>query len=88
MDDDRRIKTYVDVTADFTSSGQLMPRRIILENGVKYTIDKVTEIRRAASTRAGGSGIRYTCSICGRQCYLFYEENYRLQTCERIIQSR
>ncbi len=77
MDDDRRIKKYVDVSAVFTSSGQLMPKRIMTDDGMKYTIDRITEIRRAASTRAGGSGIRYTCSISGRQCYLFYEENFR-----------
>ena len=77
MDDDRRIKKYVDVSAVFTSSGKLIPRQIMTDDGIKYKIDRVTEIRRAASVRAGGSGIRYTCTVRGRQCYLFYEENYR-----------
>ena len=30
---------------------------------------------RAAATKVGGTGIRYTVSICGKQTYLFDEEN-------------
>jgi hypothetical protein len=37
--------------------------------------DRVTNIRQAASLKAGGSGIRYTCMVHGRQTYLFYEED-------------
>ncbi len=33
------------------------------------------DVRRAASTKAGGQGIRYTVRVLGRETYLFEEEN-------------
>ena len=30
---------------------------------------------RAASTKVGGTGLRYTVMICGKETYLFDEEN-------------
>ena len=37
-------------------------------------IDKVTDVRYAASLKAGGAGIRYTCQISGKERYLFLED--------------
>ena len=70
-------KIYVDVDAKFTADGSLRPLCIIWGNGRRYTVDKVTDCVRAASRKAGGTGLRYTCRICGVERYLFYEENYR-----------
>ena len=70
-------KIYVQVTADFMPDGYLRPKCIIWEDGQKFDIDRITDCRRAASLKAGGAGIRYTCMICGREHYLFYEENYK-----------
>ena len=38
-------------------------------------IQKVTDVRRAASLKAGGAGIRYTCIVDGKESHLFYEDN-------------
>ena len=70
-------KVYVRVNADFTEEGELIPRYIVWEDGRKYEIDRVTDIRRAASLKAGGCGIRYTCMILGGEHYLFYEDNMK-----------
>ena len=70
-------KVYVQVSAEFSPDGKLMPRHITWADGRTYVIDRVTDCRRAASLKAGGAGIRYTCMICGGEHYLFYEENYR-----------
>ena len=70
-------KVYVDVDAVFTREGILQPRRIRWSDGKVYVIDRILDVRRAASLKAGGAGIRYTCRILGVQCYLFYEENNR-----------
>lgn len=56
-------KIYVDVNATFT------------KDGVEYEISKVKDIRRAASLKAGGAGMRYTCVVDGKEVYLFYEDN-------------
>ena len=71
------IKKYVQVTAEFTPDGRLLPEKIIWEDGRIFTIDKITDCRRAASLKAGGAGLRYTCMICGSEHYLYYEENYK-----------
>ncbi len=67
-------KVYVDVEAVFTKDGRLLPKSITWIDGHRYDIQRVTDIRRAASLKAGGVGIRYTCIINGNESYLFYEE--------------
>ena len=68
-------KVYVSVTAEFTKEGKLVPKSFVWKNGHVYDIQKVTDVRRAASLRAGGAGLRYTCIVDGRESHLFYEEN-------------
>lgn len=68
-----RIKTYVDVTALFTADGRLVPTALRWEDGRVYQIVKITDVRRACSLRAGGTGIRYTCIVEGKETHLFYE---------------
>ncbi len=77
MNQELRKKVYVEVAALFTPDGKIFPKVIRLEDGRKFPIDRITDVRRAPSLKAGGMGIRYTCKIAGRMCYLFYEENYR-----------
>ena len=43
--------------------------------GRKFEIDRLIHRCRAAATKVGGTGIRYTVSICGKQTDLFDEEN-------------
>ena len=68
-------KVYVSVTAVFTKDGKLVPKSFVWKNGHVYDIQKVTDVRRAASLRARGAGLRYTCIVDGRESHLFYEEN-------------
>ncbi len=67
-------KVFVEVTVGFDPAGNMMPLSLVWEDGTTYEIDRVTDMRRAVSLRAGGMGIRYTVMINGRQSYLFYEE--------------
>jgi len=67
-------KVYVTVEAVFRPYGRLIPTAFVWENGRRYEIDRVTDICRAASLKAGGTGLRYTCIVNGRQTYMFYEE--------------
>ena len=68
-------KVYVDVLAEFSRDGLLIPKEITWEDGRKYEITRVKDKRRAASTRAGGVGERYTCVVAGKEIFLFYENN-------------
>lgn len=62
-----RRKVYVGVNADFSPEGKCRPKSIIFENGRIYEIDKVQQSCRAASTKVGGTGIRYTVTIFGHE---------------------
>lgn len=68
-------KVYVEVMAEFTKDGELIPKSFIWTDGIRYEIERVTDKRCAASLKAGGAGMRYTCIIEGQQRYLFYEDN-------------
>lgn len=54
-------KVYVKVTVKFDKKRNITPLSVIWEDGTIYEIDKVVDKRRAASLKAGGIGMRYTC---------------------------
>lgn len=68
-------KKYVEVTAKFDVDGSVVPLEIQWEDGAKFEIDRILDVRRAASLKAGGTGIWYTCWIRGREKYLWLEES-------------
>ena len=68
-------KVYVDVNATFSKDGRLIPKSFIWTDGHVYDIQRVKNVCRAASLKAGGVGIRYTCVVDGRECHLYYEDN-------------
>lgn len=67
------VKVYVQVNADFNTDGVMLPRELIWEDGEKYVIDRVIDIRQAAARKAGGQGDRYTIEVRGHKSYLFFE---------------
>lgn len=69
------LKVYVAVKADFREDGIMMPREITWEDGTKFEIDRILDIRQAAARKAGGQGDRYTVRIKGKQSYLFFERS-------------
>ena len=68
-------KVYVAVKADFNEDGVMLPRELTWEDGTRYEIDRVLDIRQAAAMKAGGQGDRYTVRIKGKQSYLFFERS-------------
>ena len=69
-----RIKQYVPVVVRFDAEGKLRPLEIEFSDGVKYTVDKVLDVRRAACQSVGGVGDRYTVQIGERITYLWLEK--------------
>lgn len=67
------MKQYVEVYAKFDTEGNITPLAIKIGDD-KYEVDRIKDIRPAASLKSGGAGIRYTCSVEGRLTYLFLEE--------------
>lgn len=68
-------KVYVDVLAEFTKDGLLIPKQITWEDGRKYEISRVVDIKRMVSTKAGGVGERYLCVVSNKRVSLYYEDN-------------
>ena len=67
-------KVFIGVNARFDPDGTLIPLSVIWEDGRTFEIDRVLDVRRAASLKAGGTGLRYTVRIGGRETFIFLEE--------------
>lgn len=68
-------KVYVGVLIQQDKEGRITPLEITWENGDVYEIEKVTGVCRAASLKAGGAGVRYTCRIRNKETFLFLEND-------------
>ena len=77
-----RQKKYVPVVVRFDENGRLRPLVIEFDEGHRYAIDRIVDVRRAACQSVGGVGDRYTCRIGGRESYLWLE-NGRWFVCAR-----
>jgi len=66
---------YVELFARYSPDGTMMPAMLKWKDGTIYEIDRVLDVRRAAS-EAGSMGIRYTVRIMGRERRLFFEDTY------------
>ena len=68
-------KVYVDVIEKRRKDGRILPIFVLWEDGIRYKIDKILDLRRAASLKAGGVGLRYTVRVGGRETYLYLEDD-------------
>lgn len=66
-------KHFVPVKALFDDEGNITPVTMIYKEK-ELEIDRITDVRPAASLKSGGAGIRYTCYIKGVKTYLFLED--------------
>ena len=62
-------KVHVNVAATFSPDGKLQPVAFWWEDRQRFTINRVVDVCRAASLKAGGTGVRYTCMVRGREVY-------------------
>lgn len=67
-------KTYLDVVVEMRNNGTLRPLYFFWRDGLKYKIDRVKYVERAASLKVGGYGYRYTVMVGGKERYFFLEE--------------
>ena len=67
-------KVFVEVILKVSAEGEVRPMFITSENGKTYEVDRLRQRCRAASTKVGGTGIRYTVVICNKETYLFEDD--------------
>ena len=68
-------KVYVDCTVRVDKEGNKRPLSIVFEDQKEYIVDRLIQIKRCAARKVGGTGIRYTVRIKGKETYLFEDEN-------------
>jgi hypothetical protein len=69
-------KVYVDVLEERRKDGQLFPLGFVWEDGRRYEIDRMLDVRPAASLKAGGAGMRYTVRVKGRESFMYLEQDH------------
>jgi len=67
-------RVYVRVVVEYDEAGGVRPLSIAWEDGRRFDVDRLLDVRRAVSTKVGGQGIRYTCRIRGHEIYLFEDD--------------
>ncbi|MCL2126567.1 MAG: hypothetical protein FWH33_11375 [Oscillospiraceae bacterium] len=68
-------KVYVEVCENRLRDGKVIPLTFVWEDGNRYEVDRVIDVRPAASLKAGGAGLRYTVRVRGRETFMFLEED-------------
>ena len=68
-------KQFISVNALFDKDKGILPQFIIWDDGNCYEIDRILDVRRAASLKAGSLGIRYTVRIQNKERYLFLDDD-------------
>lgn len=67
-------RVYVKVVVAYDVDGKVCPMRVAWEDGRSFEVDRLLDVRCAASTKAGGQGMRYTVRIMNRETYLYEDE--------------
>lgn len=67
-------KVFVGITTEWTTDGKIIPTLIRWEGGRKFAVDRVLDVRQAASLKIGGAGIRCTIRVRGKETFLFREQ--------------
>ena len=71
----RSVKVYLKVFVEFTEDGQMLPRILVWEDGQRFQIDRVNDVRPSYAPKAGGHGDRYTIMVNRQERYLFFEHS-------------
>ena len=81
------VKQPVAVAVLFSEEGKMRPLKFKWKDGKYYTIDSVLYAERAASTKVGGCGIRYTVMVEGLPRFLYNEDGKWFMEDEIIIET-
>jgi len=68
-------KAYVTVVTEIRDDGVMLPLIIKWEDGIKYEVDRVLDVRPGYAAKAGGQGDRYTIMVNGRRTHLYFERS-------------
>ena len=69
-------KIELNIIVQHRPDGKAIPKTIIWEDGRRFSIDRILDIRKAAALKCGGVGIRYICTICNKEVAIFDEDGF------------
>ena len=67
-------RVVVSVVARHDTSGKVTPLSVTWPDWRVFEVSRVYNVCRAASLKAGGQGMRYSCRIAGKDAYLFFDD--------------
>ena len=70
------MRKNITVIAKMNSEGVVSPLKIIWDDGKVFEIDKILDIRKKASTKGGGKGLRYTIQIANHERYIWLDDYF------------
>lgn len=70
------MRKNITVIAKMDNLAKVTPLQIIWEDGRIFEIDKILDIRKKASTKGGGKGLRYTILIKNQEKYIWLDDYY------------
>ena len=79
------IKIYVCVAVEFSAEGKMKPLYIEWENGRRYYVDRVGEVKYAPAHVGAEIPVRFACEISGFKRYLYYEDTLKKWFVEKEI---
>lgn len=68
------MRKNITVIAKMQENGVIIPLSIHWQDGQIFEIDRVLDIRKKASTKGGGKGLRYTCKILNQERFLWLDD--------------
>ena len=81
----QHVKQPVAVNVTIDTDGQVRPKKFLWKDGNVYKIDRILKIERAASTKVGGCGIRYTVMVEGLPRFLYDEDGMWFMEDEIVV---
>lgn len=65
-------RVFIDVDVTFSSDGEMIPTAVYSEEGERFEIDRITDVRTSYQSDLGRTSEKYTIWVEGRRSYLFY----------------
>ena len=64
-------RAYVKVVVEVSAEGNVRPMEVEWEDGRRFEVDRLLDVRRAAATKAGGQGMPFPLPFLGPAPFLF-----------------
>ena len=74
-------RVFVKVIISIDEIGKVTPIQLTWPDGREFLIDRLLDVRPAPA-KSGGSGIRYTCRIQGREVPIYQDPIYGKWWCD------